>query len=337
MSATEGLLRTPEGGWRIWPGLLLLILVTAAGTQASAVLGRYEIDVLTTLLCLIGLAQAWNLLAGFSGQVSLGTSAFVGTGAYTLGLLELHAGFSYPEAMVGALLAGGLLSLLLAPPLLRLRGDYFSIGTLAAALALQAWIYNWSFAGGSTGLNLPVEGVPSPVAVFQLACVVAASTTGAAFLVAHSSFGARLRAVRDNEAAATGLGVSAFRHRLGALVLSGALSGLVGGLIALQQLSFEPTGMLGIGWTINALLMTIVGGIGTVLGPVVGAVLVYYVLTKRLEGYQTLSVVIEGIVLVVIVRFAPRGIWPLFLSLLTRAYARSSRACKTSFGGPHSS
>jgi len=287
-------------------------------SQCTALFTAYQLDILTTLLAFIALAQAWNILAGYGGQVSLGASAFVGTGAYTAGLLELHAGLSYSVAIVGALVGGAALAGVLAVPLLRLRGDYFSIGTLAAALALQAWALNWSFAGGSTGLNLPDAGIPGPVEIFQLACVIAAVAMISAYLVAYSSFGIRLKAVRDNESAAVGLGVAVFRHRLAALLISGALSGLTGGLLAMQQISFEPTGMLGIGWTINALLMTIVGGIGTILGPVVGAIAVYYLLTKQLESYQTLSVVIEGLLLIVIVRFAPRGLWPLLIAGITR-------------------
>ena len=297
----------------MWPGVVLFGGLAVVASQSTALFTAYQLDILTTLLAFIALAQAWNILAGYGGQVSLGASAFVGTGAYTAALLEIHAGLGYAGAIVGALIGGGALAALLALPLLRLRGDYFSIGTLAAALALQAWALNWNFAGGSTGLTLPAAGVPGPVEIFQLACAVAAVAMISAYLVAYSSFGMRLKAVRDNEPAATGLGVAVFRHRLGALLISGALSGLTGGLLAMQQISFEPTGMLGIGWTINALLMTIVGGIGTILGPVVGAIAVYYLLTKQLESYQTLSVVIEGVLLIVIVRFAPRGLWPLLI------------------------
>lgn len=297
-----------------WPGVAVVVILAVVASQTTALFTAYQLDIATTLLAFVALAQAWNILAGYSGQVSLGASAFVGTGAYTVGLLEIHAGVNYGLAMVGAFVGGGLLAALLAWPLLRLRGDYFSIGTLAAALALQAWAVNWSFAGGSTGLNLP--SVPGPVELYQLACLVAAVAMASAVLIAATSFGLRLKAVRDNEAAATGLGVSAFRHRLGALLISGALTGLTGGVLALQQISFEPTGMLGVGWTVNALLMTIVGGIGTVLGPVVGAVAVYYLLTKQLESYQTASIVIEGVLLVVIVRFAPRGLWPLMIRLV---------------------
>ena len=327
-------LRTSDGRWRVWPGAAVFTAVAVIASQSTASFTAYQLDVATTLLSFIGLAQAWNILAGYSGQVSLGASAFVGSGAYAAGLLEVHAGVGYLVAILGALVTGGVLAALLALPLLRLRGDYFSIGTLAAALALQAWALNWSFAGGSTGVNLPAVGVPGPVEVFQLACLVAAAAMIAAFAVAHSGFGMRLKAVRDDESAATGLGVSAFRHRLGALLISGALSGLVGGLIALQQISFEPDGMLGIGWTVNALLMTIVGGIGTVLGPVVGAIAVYYLLTKQLESYQTISVVVEGLLLIAVVRFAPRGLWPLLVQGVRRLGRRRRRNAAAAVGAP---
>ena len=325
--------RTADRRWRLWPGIVLFAGLAGILSQSTALFTAYQLDILTTLLAFIALAQAWNILAGYGGQVSLGASAFVGTGAYTAALLELHAGAGYPVAILGALIGGGVLAAVLALPLLRLRGDYFSIGTLAAALALQAWALNWNFAGGSTGLNLPNEGIPGPVEIFQLACAIAAVAMIAAYLVAYSSFGMRLKAVRDNEPAAIGLGVSVFRHRLGALLISGALSGLTGGLLAMQQISFEPTGMLGIGWTINALLMTIVGGIGTILGPVVGAVAVYYLLTKQLESYQTASVIIEGLLLIIIVRFAPRGLWPLlFLGIKRLATRRTNTPIELTSG-----
>lgn len=332
MNALLSVLRTPDGRWRLWPGVVLFAALAVIASQSTAVFTAYQLDVLTTLLAFIALAQAWNILAGYGGQVSLGSSAFVGTGAYTAALLEIHSGLSYGLAIFGALVGGAALAAVLALPLLRLRGDYFSIGTLAAALALQAWTLNWNFAGASTGLNLPDAGIPGPVEIFQLACVITAVAMISAYLVAHSSFGMRLKAVRDNEPAAVGLGVSVFRHRLGALLISGALSGLTGGLLAMQQISFEPTGMLGIGWTINALLMTIVGGIGTILGPVVGAIAVYYLLTKQLEGYQTLSVVIEGLLLIIIVRFAPRGLWPLLILAVGRLTHRPSTPVELTSG-----
>ncbi|WP_460835101.1 branched-chain amino acid ABC transporter permease [Nocardioides hungaricus] len=300
-----------------------VVLGATVLSQSTALFTLGQLDTFTTLFAFVALAQAWNIQAGFTGQVSLGASAFVGIGAYTAGLVLLHTDVGYVTALVLAMLVGVVLAAVLAPPLLRLRGDYFAVGTLAAALAIQAWIINWDFAGGSTGISLPLDQIPSPVAVYQISCLVGGLALATACAVSRSSFGNRLRAVRDSESAAIGLGVSAFRHRLAALLISGALTGLTGGLVALQQVSFEPMGMLGINWTVNALLMTVVGGMGTVLGPVVGAVVVYYFLTRQLESYQTLSVVVEGLLLVAIVRFAPQGIWPLITRLLSWCLARA--------------
>ncbi len=297
----------------------LLTVVTALVLAVAGGIDPFQRDILTSLLLYVAIAQSWNILAGFGGQVSLGINGFVGTGAYVSGLLLLHTGVGYLITVIASAAVAAALAGVLAFPLLRLRGDYFAIGSLAAALALQAAVLNWSFAGGSTGLNLPIAATPTPEVLLVLAIVVAALAVLAALVVQRSPFGLRLMAVRDNEPAAIGLGVSSFGHKAAALVLSSALSGVVGALVALQQASFEPGGAFSISWTLNALLMTVVGGIATVLGPVVGAVIIYYGVTNQLAGYHTAGLVIEGVLLIAVVRLAPQGLWPLACSLLRRA------------------
>jgi ABC-type branched-subunit amino acid transport system ATPase component/ABC-type branched-subunit amino acid transport system permease subunit len=306
-----GTLAEPWGRERTFASLGLLAV---AGVIAVAISGRLSSNALNigaTLFIYIALAQAWNILAGLSGQVSLGVGAFVGAGAYAMGLIMVHAGAGLVPGLVVAAGAGGLLGLLLAVPLLRLRGDYFAVGTLAAALALQAWLLNWSFAGGSTGLSLPVGAVPSLGGLYRLGVVVAVLGIGAAVVVRGSRFGLRLLAIREHEEAAATLGVNTWRMRVGALVLSSVLMGLAGGAFAVMQLSFEPNGMVGMNWTIWALMMVVIGGFGTITGPIAGAVFVYYVVATELASYPTLGLFIEGALLIVIVRFAPRGIVPL--------------------------
>lgn len=149
----------------------------------------------------------------------------------------------------------------------------------------------------------------------------------AVFLVSYSTFGMRLRAVRDDETAATGLGLSVFRYRFTTFILFGGLSGVVGGLIAFQQSSFEPSGMLGLNWSINALLMTVVG-------PIIGTVVVYYILTRLLSSYDALSVIIEGALLVIIIRFAPAGLWPTALRLLRRRRRSTSQTIDEEASAP---
>ena len=116
-------------------------------------------------------------------------------------------------------------------------------------------------------------------------------------------------AVRDNEDAAGTLGVDAFRIKLVAFVLTSALTGLAGALLALRQVSIEPGAAFGLGWTINAIVMAVVGGVATLFGPLVGVLVVYYGIQTQLESYPELSSILTGVLLVVIVRFAPEGLW----------------------------
>ncbi len=271
-------------------------------------------DLAVTLLVYLVVAQAWNILAGFAGQVSLGSAAFVAVGGYTAGLTLAHTPVSWQLGVAAAALVSCGFAALLALPLLRLRGDYFAIGSLAVSIALQALLTNWNWAGGAAGMTLPIDRIPTGTALLDLAVLVAAAATAAAVYVRYSAFGLRLAAVRDNEPAAAGLGVGVYGHRLAALLLSGALTGLAGAVAAYQYVAVSPSGMASITWSLAAVLMALVGGAGSVLGPFVGVLVVYYGLTRQLEDFQVASLVIEGALLVVIVKFAPAGV----VSLITR-------------------
>lgn len=299
-----------------WPAAALAVTGAAVALAAiSPGLGAYDRDLLVTLLIYVVLAHSWNLLAGFGGQVSLGLSAFVGTGSYACALVMIHARVGWVTGLAFGALAGGVLAVLLSPALLRLRGDYFAIGTLAAALALQAIALNWAFAGQSTGLILPVAAVPSPQALLYAAIGLGAIVLLTVLAVQRSPFGLRLAAIRDDEGAAVGLGVSSLAHRTAIFAVSSVFAAAAGGLVAMQQISFEPDGAFSVSWTLTALLMTVVGGTATFAGPVIGAVIVYYGLTEQLASYPTASLVIEGALLIAVVRFAPRGLWPLAADL----------------------
>jgi branched-chain amino acid transport system permease protein len=272
-------------------------------------------DLGTTLLVYLTIAQAWNILAGFAGQISLGASTFVATGSYTAGLVLIHASMNWLLGVALAAVASAALAALLAVPLLRLRGDYFAIGALAASIAAQALLTNWAWAGGAAGITLPIDRIPSGAELFALAAVVAGLAMAVALYIRNSAFGLRLAAVRDNEAAAAGLGVAVYWHRFAAFLASSVLTGMAGTVVAYQYVAVSPAGVANVNWSLNAVLMTLVGGMGSLLGPPLGVVVVYYGLTRQLEGFQVLSLLVEGVLLVLIVKFAPAGVW----ALLTRA------------------
>jgi len=317
---------------RLWPAALLALITVCIFAAAPAIsLGNLNLGV--TLLCYLAIAQAWNVLGGYSGQVSLGAAAFVSTGAYTTALLLIHTGIAWPLALAGAGASAALLAALLAVPLLRLHGDYFAVGTLAISIAIQALISNWQWAGGASGLTLPISAVPSGAKLFQIAVLIAAIAMAVILYVRQSAFGLRLAAIRDNEPAAAGLGVWVTGHRLAVLLISSAVTGFAGAVIAFQFLVVSPDQVASLSWSLNALLMSIVGGAGTVMGPVLGVFIVYYGLTYALQDQQTLSQVLEGVLLVVIVRFAPQGVWPL-LCTGPRRLLRMSRRPETGPGVP---
>jgi branched-chain amino acid transport system permease protein len=307
-------------------GPIAVLAVAGFGWIVTGQLSPYHLDLAVTILTYLVIAQAWNILGGYAGQISLGAAAFAGIGGYAGALLMIHTAASWPLGMVAGGLAGLVLALVISVPLLRLRGDYFAVGSLAAAVALEAWMENWQWAGGTIGLTLPFEKVPSLAVLFRVAIVIAAFASLAVLYVKNSTFGLRLTAIRDNEEAAEGLGVSAYRHRLAALVLSSCLTGLAGALVAIQATAIEPSGMFSLAWSLNALLMCIVGGAGTFTGPVIGVLVIYYGLTKQFQGAQTLAIAIEGALLIVIVRYAPSGIWPTLLRLAARLRPRAKVA-----------
>jgi branched-chain amino acid transport system permease protein len=265
-----------------------------------------------SLLIYAGLAQAWNLIGGYGGQVSLGHSAFVGIGAYVTAMLLLKTGLPLALVVPLAGVASALAALVSAPLLLRLHGAYFAIGTLALALAVQAWMLTWTYTGASRGLNIPFSRLPSVDAVYRLALAFAALATAMAWWFSSSRFGLRLRAVRGDERAAAGLGVRITAVKVAAYGVSALLTGLVGSVIAMNQISIAPDNLFGLQWTIEMVVMAIIGGLGTVWGPLLGAFTVYYLIEYRLQSHPTLSAVLTGIIVIAVVRFAPGGLCGVF-------------------------
>ncbi|MEO7844410.1 MAG: branched-chain amino acid ABC transporter permease [Nocardioides sp.] len=300
------------------------LVLGLVGWFAAANLTAYTLDVATSLLILLIAAQAFNILAGFTGQFSLGTSAFIGTGAYATALTLDHLDVGPWTALLAGAAAGGLLAVLLSPALLRLQGDYFTIGSLAAALGVQALATNLDLVGRSAGVDVPFASIPVNVDLFRVALIGAVTAAVISVWFARSPFGLRLSAVGQDQSAAVGLGIHVFSLRLVSFAVSGALTGVAGTVLALQQVHIEPSGSLGVSWTISVVLMTIVGGLGTLLGPVLGVCIIYLGVTKQFADQPITGLVVQGFILIAVVRFAPSGIWPLVRDAATRVRPSNS-------------
>jgi len=284
-------------------------LAAAVLAAAPGLTGPAGLNTLFYFVLYAGLAQAWNLASGFGGQVSLGHAAFLGAGAYAASIAMLHGGLTVAGALVLAAVAGAALAALAAVALLRLRGVYFAVGSLALATAVGGLATVWNYTGASQGMSLPLNAVPGPDAIYYLDAATALAATATAWLLTRTRAGIRVMAVRDDEDAAAGLGVNARAVRVAALTVSGAFTGLFGAIIALNQVIVTPDNVFGINWTVAMLIMTITGGIGTVVGPVAGAFVVYYLIQQQLLNYPTLSAVLSGVLLILVVRFTRDGIW----------------------------
>lgn len=282
-------------------GLVVLVAVQGA-------LGRYQVSVLTTLLLYVCLVSAWNLIGGVAGQFSLAPSAFVGVGAYAVIMLLRGAGTPVWLALAFAVVAGALFAAIVGLILFRLRGFYFTIGTLAVALAAMTWMTTWEFTGGTRGISAPLALVPDSGTLYLWAVVAAVLALAVSILTIHSSLGLRLRSVRDGEDIADSLGISPFSMKMIAMLLSGALTALGGGLFALQKASIEPFSAFSLDWSITIIVMAIIGGLGTVWGPVIGVVVIYYGITIQLQSLPAVSALLSGLILVLVIRFLPGGI-----------------------------
>ncbi|MCK6420791.1 MAG: branched-chain amino acid ABC transporter permease [Aquabacterium sp.] len=279
--------------------MLALVLVTP-------MLSDYALEIGFRLLILLTLAEAWNLLAGYGGLVSLGTASFLGIGAYAMTGAVNRLGWPFWAAIAAGGGVAALLALGVSKAVFRLRGLYFTVGTLALAEALRLFMVNHQGFGGATGLFLAVDP-PGPRPLFWIALGLVALTTAVMTAATGSRFSILLRAVRDDEDAAAQIGVRPFRIKLAVFMLASFLTGLAGATQGLKLGAVEPYGMFGLQWTVNVLSVVIIGGQGLRAGPAVGAVFVV-ALSEALADTPALHIAITGLILIVVIRYAPRGL-----------------------------
>ncbi|MEN9329317.1 MAG: Ribose transport system permease protein RbsC [Pseudomonadota bacterium] len=295
--------------------LFVLVVALVPVLTSSGVILNFVMTALYACL----LAQAWNILGGFGGQFSFGHALFFGTGAYAQAILQLqfnvNAWVALPLAMGASAMVGawvGALSFRYG-----LKGSYFALVTLAFAEVFRIVALSVPFTGAGVGLMLPLQSSAAAMQfgtragfVWLMLGLVALALCVSVWL-RHSRFGAYLQAVRDNEDAARAIGVNPFQVKLLATVLSGGLMG-AGGAFYVQVFQYIDPGIAyGPHTSVEALVGAIVGGMGTLWGPVVGALALHVLadLTRNLFGQLPgINMVIYGAVLVLIVMFLPRGI-----------------------------
>ena len=310
-----------EFGGRIGrPALLAIVVIALAAAPAWG--GRDDLRLLAEIYAYVGLASLWNLLAGYAGLVSVGQQAYVGLGAYLLFALTLLAGVPPLLAIPLAGVIAAIVALPAAALLFRLRGHYFAIGTWIVAEVFRLLASQASVLGGGSGLSLPVGIVTSIAATRQerefliywvaLALVLVVLLLIVALL--RSRYGLALKAIRDNEPAALSNGIDVTRIKVIVYIVTAFATAMIGALIFLQKLRISPDAAFSVNdWTAFVIFMTVIGGIGRIEGPIIGAV-VFFALRQTLADLGTLYLLLLGAVAIVVMLWAPKGIWGLIVA-----------------------
>jgi len=348
----------PDASGRRWRRIFLIIgaavfvyalLAPLTSTDAAQAIGvplladRLWFRIATIIAMFAVMASAWNIIGGLTGYAAFGNVAFFGIGAYTTGMLIAKAKWPFFAALPAAPLASAAFATLIGVPLLRLRGHYFAVASLGTGVAVGEVIQNVDFRGhpvfgGSTGLFLPIVG--HDITYFYLMVGAAVLTVAVTWWVLRSRFGYGLIAIRENEEAAAVMGVNTTAYKVSAFALAAALTGLAGGIFAQWNVFINQENVFPIEYNIQMILMALIGGAGTLFGPIIGAVLLQ-LLIQFLSGSLPISAdipfvpadarpvlaqVILGLLLVAVVVFVPRGVIDFFggQSRLSLGYLRRS-------------
>jgi len=289
---------------------------------------RNAIQDLIFIFYMLALAQYWNLLAGYAGLVSVGQQAFVGLGAYLLFALTIFGDF---DPILAIILAGAFAGLCAVPTafvVFRLRGAYFAIGTWVMAEVYRLVLAQFKSLGGGTGTSLPpsvtngvfgiewvktVFDVRTPAArdivTYWIALALVVGTVFAVYWILRSRRGLALAAIRDSEVAAESVGIDNFRTKFWVFVFAAIGTGMIGALIYLQKARISPDAAFSVlDWTAYVIFIVVIGGIGTLEGPIIG-VMVFYLMQTYLSSYGTWYLILLGALAIVIMLFAPKGIW----------------------------
>nr|WP_237427119.1 branched-chain amino acid ABC transporter permease [Deinococcus xianganensis] len=300
----------------------------------------YLLDVGVNIMLWAVLAYGLNVMLGYTGLLPLAHAGFFGIGAYTTGILTLKAGWSFWLAWPAGIALAALAGLLLGLVAFRTRGDAFSIFTLGVGVIITLVINKWDdLTGGNDGLN----GVPAPAGLEEASRAIGLKLSGGFYLLAlltlaltvlivararASSFGLSLLAIRGGEDLARSAGVNVYTHKLRAMMLSTALAGLAGGLYA-TYVGFLGSAVTGPTTTFTVLLYLLVGGLGTLAGPLLGTALIYS-LTQTLKGLQDYQYIVFGPLLVLLVMYAPHGLAGLWARLRANRPARVAKTKEVS-------
>ncbi len=304
-----------------WPlpaialSVVALLLVQPAIPQGTQAL-------LATAFMYVALAQGWNVIGGFTGYASFGQVVFFGVGAYTTAVMMANYRIGFWVTLPVAIAVGVLLAVIAGIPLLRLKGHYFAIATLGMATGMGEIVNNLGgITHGGTGIEIPVYGskavtpYPGDTAFYVYFLLIAAVTVAFLVVLTRSRFGFAMRAVHQDQDAAAAVGVNTTWVKVGAFALSGAITAAAGAFSGFQTIQFYPTDVFNAGITVQMVIMVLIGGSGSILGPIAGAVGLTLLNNYLSASFPVYSYLILGGIIVLVVVLFPQGVITFFTEL----------------------
>ena len=301
---------------------LILFGLFSAALAPVVISSKFQLDVLTLIFFTAYIGQSWNILGGYAGQFSFGGVMFFGTGAYTSSILLTSFGVPPIIGIFAAIFMGAFLGLIVGYLSFRsgLRGSYFALITLAFAELLRVLANSVEFTGGGVGLFLTyAPGLHnlqfnSPTGFYYFSLVLLVISLAIAMWLERSRFGAQLVAIRENEDAAEALGIDTLKCKVYAIMIMGGMGGAAGTFYAQKYLYIDPPISYSIALSVEMLLVTIVGGMGTVFGPLVGSFFLHIVneFARHFIDTPGVSLIVYGFILILIISFLPNGLVGLF-------------------------
>jgi branched-chain amino acid transport system permease protein len=299
-------------------GILLTVLVVMSLTGVPVVLDAdqsYFVFFLFLSFCHIVITQGWNFVGGYTGQISLGQHAFFGLGAYTTAIIWLRdltkTGYYFdPVTMILSGLVPVVLAIIIGIPLLiRLRGDYFALGTLGIGEIVKViFVKGGAFTGASDGLHLPSTVFESMRPYYWTGLFLAFFSTAVVYMITRSRIGLALRAIREDETSAASHGIHILKYKVFAFAVGAFLTGICGSLYTYYLFHINPDSVLKLNWTLYPILMCVIGGSGTIMGPVIGAFFMTAVFTLADIYFAEINPIMAGLLIIIVMRFMPKGL-----------------------------
>lgn len=288
-----------------WPLLIVCIVLVVALVVIGFVGSNNIRRILIKVFLYCAMAVMWNLMSGYTGMTSLGQQAFIGVAGYSMAVMTTTYLASYWIGLLVGGAIGAVLALVLSVILFRMRGMYFAVATWVIAEALKTFFLSWKYV--NQGGGMAVTGRPDREIIYLVALVICVAAIVVVYILLNSKIGLGLTAMRDDADAASSVGVNIFKSKLLCFVIAGLFTALAGGWYFLNNISIYPASGYGNSWTVAVVFIVIIGGIGTMAGPIVGSV-IYVALAEVLADFPGWSNIILGLIAILVILFLPDGI-----------------------------